>query len=763
MSEDLTLEPVLEEPPFEEINDTAKEPVPEITFPYRCSICVETYTDPRILSCLHTFCFKCINSIFDNDRNTVICPVCKNDSHLPCGDVASLHRNIRLNDEALRNNILQKIMSPSPVDCESCKGKAMSYCTTENCDGFMCSECYNNHERQTKKKFSHEILILEKTRKKSHKELADKLEKLYPSLSKCNEHSTNALDFHCNQCFKPVCTECMPLHHREHDTCKTDSDMMDTIKEEIRTEVTLFPTMLDEVKKVVQEIESTKQSLEQCEKDVCLEICNCFDELEQLLHQRKEVLVSKAKSIVEGKIAQLDEQLNILMKALHDMSHCQSVATVACNDYENVQLLSITKPIKERVTHLQEELKTVPLELLETSDMLVEGLNNKHEIKSMIDNYGEVVDSSPCANEVVTIIPRNQVARNVVMKVKVISMDCRRQRLFKGGSSVKAKLICDKETIMCDISDCDDGTYTIKVKSPNDGKHKLLVTINGRKIKNSPFQIRVVPIHDHASFCIPLKTITQVIKPKAIAFSNTDRMFISSESEKKPVQVYTSSGDEEITVIGLQQLSMPYGIDVCNDVVHIVDCKSNMMYQFSSTGEYLDSFCKKGTNIKQLLEPSDVKVSPDGEIYVSDTGNDRVQVFQVCDKDIVSTTVIGEFSCDEFVPNKMCFDLYGNVHIAGGLSKRVNVFSPKKEFVREYNCQVVATDIAIDAAGFSHVVGDTSLVIISPTGDLVHRVDGFGLLTGIGISPRGSVWVVDNHRNNNKIVKLAMDFFIMDD
>ena len=728
----------------------ALEPRPD----HCCPICVKTYADPRILSCLHTFCLECIEQLFDDDGNKVVCPLCRFSTHLPDGEVSSLHWNIRLNDKALRNNIVENIMSPSAPSCDSCEGKAIAYCTTESCEGFMCANCYGSHKQKIKKTRSHEVINIAETQKEGTKRVTELLERIYPCPTKCNEHGMK-LDFHCNECFKPVCSECVVVHQHRHNTCKID-DKIDEIKEEILTDVVTFPTVLDNVRDVVKEINLTKQAVEQCKEDVCSKITNCFDELAELLHQRKEVLINKTISIVEAKMAQLDEQLEILTKFSHDTTHCQTLATTACGDYTNVQLLSVTKPIKDRATFIQEELRTMPLDLCETADIILEGLNNNSsKLKSMIEICGNVSDNSPCASKVMMIIPRYQVALNTEMKVKVIAINSCGQRIVDGGSHVKSKLKCNNETVPCDVNDCGDGTYTVTVRSANEGKHKLFVSINGQDVDNSPFSIRVLPIHDHTSFGISLATMVQIKKPNAIAFSN-NRMFISSESDKL-IQVYNSTGDEKISTIGFQQLGMPCGMDICSsnehNIINIADCKLHKIIQFStSTNECLGSFFEKGSHTTQLMEPSDVKISPNGKIYISDTGNQRIQIFN---KDKTLFGVINNFSSTEFYPNGMCFDLSGNVHIAGGALKKVNVFSPNKELIREYDCDIVATNIAIDAAGFSHVVGGSSLVVISPTGECVRQVDGFGLLTGVGISPNGSVWVVDNQ---NKIVKLAMDF-----
>ena len=46
-----------------------------------------------------------------------------------------------------------------------------------------------------------------------------------------------------------------------------------------------------------------------------------------------------------------------------------------------------------------------------------------------------------------------------------------------------------------------------------------------------------------------------------------------------------------------------------------------------TTGEFIGAFGEQGSGIGQFNRPSDVKISPDGKVYVADFFYDRVQVF----------------------------------------------------------------------------------------------------------------------------------------
>ncbi len=62
-----------------------------------CSFCSKLYDDPRLLPCLHSYCFRCINSIISNNKNHFICPICGENETTQI-DINSLPSNVIIHD-----------------------------------------------------------------------------------------------------------------------------------------------------------------------------------------------------------------------------------------------------------------------------------------------------------------------------------------------------------------------------------------------------------------------------------------------------------------------------------------------------------------------------------------------------------------------------------------------------------------------------------------------------------------------------------------
>ena len=62
----------------------------------RCNLCSKFYEDPRLLPCLHTYCFRCINTSLSINKDNVACLSCKNE--IDPKDINSLPSNTVIND-----------------------------------------------------------------------------------------------------------------------------------------------------------------------------------------------------------------------------------------------------------------------------------------------------------------------------------------------------------------------------------------------------------------------------------------------------------------------------------------------------------------------------------------------------------------------------------------------------------------------------------------------------------------------------------------
>ena len=79
---------------------------------------------------------------------------------------------------------------------------------------------------------------------------------------------------------------------------------------------------------------------------------------------------------------------------------------------------------------------------------------------------------------------------------------------------------------------------------------------------------------------------------------------------------------------GNGQLSQPFGIDIDSEGnIWVTDTENNRVEKFSSTGEYLAQFGSEGSGNGQFKAPKGIAIDSSDNIWIVDSGNNRVQKF----------------------------------------------------------------------------------------------------------------------------------------
>ena len=124
-----------------------------------CSICLDTYTDPKLLQCFHVYCRQCLVPLVDRDQQGQLgltCPICRQVTPVPDRGVAGLQSAFHINRFLQIKESLQRPENPqatleeaAPTDVNPVKktshcfvheGKELElYC--ETCGELICTRC----------------------------------------------------------------------------------------------------------------------------------------------------------------------------------------------------------------------------------------------------------------------------------------------------------------------------------------------------------------------------------------------------------------------------------------------------------------------------------------------------------------------------------------------------------------------------------------------------------------------------------------------
>ena len=177
----------------------------------QCTICLDTYTDPKQLQCHHVYCRKCLVRLVIRDQQgqlTLTCPICRQLTPVPAGGVAGLQSAFHINHLLEIQESFKKIGDASAtsavegavgkgegpvIKCCSEHGEELRlYCDT--CEALICFQCaIKGGEHQ-----SHDYEMLEKAFERYRGDITSSLEPMEKQLEIVNK-ALAQLDARCGE------------------------------------------------------------------------------------------------------------------------------------------------------------------------------------------------------------------------------------------------------------------------------------------------------------------------------------------------------------------------------------------------------------------------------------------------------------------------------------------------------------------------------------------------------------------------------------
>lgn len=293
-----------------------------------CHNCNDQYTDgekhARLLPCLHSLCFKCLNKI--REKNQLQCPNCKVIHTI--GDVEKTCPC----DQSRRGLIeFVKIKrEPRSVFCSICPTRNATH-RCQQCAEFLCNECKIAHKRVNATK-NHTLLELDSL------EQCRNINAFHPHLM-CNTHPKYDLDLYCTKesCQKPICMMCAMVLCTDNDGHykKYVDSMAQEKKKSTMEQMTSMEEVGKQIQLVINDVKTEQRHVIDLEKSVEDEIDRTFTSLLQIISNARSNTMKTLKNIASKKQHNLKAQEKKLEKLKNAIEESFKFAEqyVAHNNY----------------------------------------------------------------------------------------------------------------------------------------------------------------------------------------------------------------------------------------------------------------------------------------------------------------------------------------------------------------------------------------------------------------------------------------------
>lgn len=257
---------------------------------------------------------------------------------------------------------------------------------------------------------------------------------------------------------------------------------------------------------------------------------------------------------------------------------------------------------------------------------------------------------------------------------------------------------------------------------------------------------------------------------------SADGTFIQQWGGKSPDCPYPGSTPSDVPS---GTFCEPWGIAVGgDDSVYVADTWNNRVQKFTADGQFIrmwgHGIAQDPADLLGFYGPRGIVVNTMGNVLVTDTGNNRVVIFNADGQPLSQFGSSGVEPGQFAEPVGMALDVNGRLYVADTWNQRIQVFTPDEtgSYTPATNWEVAGWEttsvnnkpsITIDTQGNVLITDPDGYRVIEFTnngtilrywGNIGNDYGSFDLPTGIVADKKGGVWVVDS--NNNRLMYFTL-------
>ena len=696
----------------------AEEVLKKLEEGLNCSICLDTYTDPKLLQCFHTYCRKCLVPLVDRNQQGQLgltCPICRQVTPIPERGVAGLQPAFHINHLLEIQDSVKKLDNPA-VALEGAVGGATIAAT---------NAASSTH-----------------------------------AVKHCREHLEKEVDLYCGTCRELVCYKCVIRggKHQNHDYKEIDQAFLE-YKEWIVASVEPMEKQVTTISKALALLDARCGEISDQQAANKDKVHATFKRLREVLDVRETELIGQLDGMTQSKLKGLAAQRDQIETTLTQLNSCLYFMGESLKTGNKLDMLMMKMNTEEQVKELTTPF---PPDYLKPNTEANIAFSSSAEMVTACGNYGylalDLLDPSKCyakgfglelavVGEKSTSILHAINSDEKPCEQKIKSLEC---QLLSEITGTKAGCSVERRGL---------SQYEISYQPTIKGRHQLHIKVEGQQIRGSPFSVTVTaPVEKLGP---PILTIRGVNKPWGVAIT-PKREVVVSEYFGHRVSVFSPRGEKLRSFgaygSGQGQLQYPAGVAVdgeCN--ILVADQDNHRIQKFTLKGQFVTAVGKVGKQVLQFLCPRGITFNAsNGKVYVMDSGNNRCQVLN---SDLTFFSTFGKTGTvkEQFTnPWGVACDSTGKVYVADRGNHRIQVFTAEGVFLRMFGRRGQGAGeldfpvgVAIDSNDMVYVseASNRHVSVFTSEGQFVTSFGGFKMTYGLAVDTSGVVYVSAFNKN----------------
>ena len=582
-----------------------------------CSICLDNFTEPKTIACLHTFCCECLKKhvLMTQRDGQFRCPECQTQITIPEGNLFDQLPTSFLHNSLLSLLTVQQSGDRGEISCGLCKEKSAeaSYCF--ECEKFLCSHCVNAHELFRDAAFAgHKVTLVKQFQ-------AGDYEALLKRKAFCTEkyHEKEVTRFYCRVCHTCICQICFNMNHKTHEI-----ELLETAADEERAKILAGVESMTQkhqtCRDIIRQFEETAANLEANIAIAKRQVSQSAEQMIASIHEREREAITTLENTYLSRTQKLDAVKKQVQQLERQIKQAAEFATELAKRSSSANIIGNRKNLHERFEELRKsEMPALPagsfVKFVSTCklDTLSLGIIKSTETdpnKSTIEGLKQTFQAGVEAE--ISVCPKTSEGQisNKQYEDQVEVQEEPADQLATTG-----------------INDDVFGNFQVKFVPKLPGVYQISIKINGDNLAQSPSNIEV---QERKLEVVGGLQSDTMIKPAGIAV-NSKGMIALANQDKHCIFIFDREGKflRQLGCYGKYpgELNKPADVTFVNeDEILVIDVSNHRIQQFNvHSGNFINSFGRFGYECGQFNTPRSVCMDCKGHIIVTDFSH-RVQV-----------------------------------------------------------------------------------------------------------------------------------------